>query len=173
MYAHPPSHYRNEQHVTVLRTPAHWTADLDDPAVNCDRVRMRARWRHQATVFTISGDVDATNGGRVQVFATGFVLLGNALILDLSGIDFFSARGVSMLIAVDDACQTSEVPWALIPSPVVNRVLRLTNCDTVLPIASSVPEALRQVTALTQTRRRLALVTTTAQRQSARRLGTP
>lgn len=156
--------------MTVLRIPPH-SADSpvsggEDATLRADRARMRAQWRHQATVLTISGDIDIANSDRVQGFATRFILAGNALALDLSGVDFFAARAISVLIAVDDACRAAEVPWALIPSRIVSRVLQLTACDTTLPTASSVPEALRQVTALTQARRGLALATTTAQRHA-------
>jgi anti-anti-sigma regulatory factor len=92
-------------------------------------------------------------------------VVGNSLVLDLRGVDFFSARGISVLIAVDDACLTAEVPWALVPSRIVSRVLQLAACDSTLPTASSVPAALRQLTGPTAPRSRLALVVTTAQRQ--------
>jgi anti-anti-sigma factor len=146
--------------MTVLSLPAICadgrTSGCGDPPIGGDGVRMRAQCRHLATVVTISGNVDAANGDRVQGFATRLVLVGNALILDLSGVDFFAARGISVLIAVDDACRTAEVPWALVPSRMVSRLLRLTDCDTV-PTASSVSAALRQVTALSLSRRPLAL----------------
>lgn len=127
---------------------------------------MRAQWRHQATVVTISGDVDAVSGDRVEAFATRFILAGDSLALDLSGVDFLAARGISALIAIDEACRAAEVPWALVPSRVVSRVLQLIACDTTLPTASSVPEALRQFTALSQARHEFALVSTTASRHA-------
>jgi anti-anti-sigma factor len=163
------SHNRNEHDMTVLLIPAAGSDGLtsgdDDPTVGDDRVRIRAHCRHQATVVTISGDVDAANSDRVHDFATRFAVVGNSLIVDLSGVDFFSARGISVLIAVDDACRTAEVPWALVPSRIVGRVLQLTSCDSILPTASSVPAALRQLTGPTAARSRLALVVTTGQRQ--------
>jgi anti-anti-sigma factor len=156
--------------MTVLRIPARHADRLTSahghPADGGDGVRMRAHSRHQGTVVTISGDIDASNSERVHDFATRFVLVDNALILDLSGVEFFAACGVSVLIAVDDACRTAEVPWALVGSRAVSRVLQLTERDTTLPTANSVPEALRMVTALTRARRRLALMATTAQRRA-------
>ena len=157
--------------MTVLSLPASSADGLASgrggPAIGGDGVRLRAQCRRLATtVVTISGDVDAANGERAQDFATRFVLVGNALILDLSGVDFFSARGISLLIAVDDAYRAAEVPWVLIPSRVVSRVLQLTDCDTAVPSASSVPAARRQLAARIQARRRLALVATTAQRHA-------
>lgn len=156
--------------MTVLQIPAHradsLTAGPDDSTVNVDEVRMRAHWRHPATVVTISGDVDLANSDGVQDFATRFVLIGNAMVLDLSGVEFFSARGISVLIAVNEACRTADMPWSLIPSRIVNRVLQLTGFDTNLLTASSVPEALQQVASLTQARHRLALAITTTHRHA-------
>ncbi|MDP9166893.1 MAG: STAS domain-containing protein [Actinomycetota bacterium] len=138
------------------------TPGRDDAAIVRDGVRMRAQSRHEATVVTISGDVDAVTSDRVQGFATRVVPGGNGLILDLSGVEFFSARGISVLTAVDDACRSAEVQWVLVSSPIVSRLLRLTGYDTAMPTASSVPTALRQLAALSQARRRLALTITTA-----------
>jgi anti-anti-sigma factor len=156
--------------MTVLRIPARHADRLTSahghPTDGGNGARMRAHSRHQGTVVTISGDIDASNSECVHDFATRFVLVDNALILDLSGVEFFAARGVSVLIAVDDACRTAQVPWALVGSRAVSRVLQLTECDTTLPTANSVPEALRQATAHTRARRQLALLATTAQRHA-------
>lgn len=141
-------------------------AGTDGSAVNVDRVRMRALLRHQAIVVTVGGDIDAANEHRVHDFATRFLQLSDALILDLSGVEFFSAGGISVLNGVDDACRTADLQWRLVASRIVNRVLRLIDCDTTLPTASSVPEALEQVTALTHAHRRLARTMTTAQRHA-------
>jgi anti-anti-sigma factor len=135
---------------------------LRTPAVSDDRVQVRAHCRQQATVVTVSGEVDAANGDRVDEFATRFAVVGSTLILDLSAVDFFSARGISVLTAVDEACRTTKVPWALVPSRIVSRVLQLTACDSTLPMASSVPAALRQLTGATGARRRIALVVSAA-----------
>lgn len=153
-----PSHHRNEDTMTVLRIPASCSEGLrdgrDDSTVSGARVRMRAQtlWRQQATMVSISGDVDAATSDGVQDFVTRFVLVGSALVLDLSGVEFIAAQGISVLITVDDACRAAEVSWALIPSRVVTRLLQLTACNTTLPTASSVPEALRQVSAAHRSR---------------------
>lgn len=157
--------------MTILSVPAIsadglTTSGRGDAAIGGDGFWMRAWCRHPATVVTISGDVDAVTSDRVQTFGTPFTRVGNGFILDLSCVDFFSARGISVLIAVDDDYHSAEVPWVLVPSPIVSRVLRLTECDTVMPTASAVPAALRQVAALTQARRRFALAATTATRHA-------
>lgn len=131
-----------------------------------DGPRMRAHCRHAATVVTISGDVDAANIDCASDFATRYVAVGNAVIIDLSGVTLFAAPSISMLFAVDEACATAGVQWALVPGRAVSRVMRLTDCDAALPTASSLPEAERQLGDLTRARRRLALAVTTAPRRA-------
>jgi hypothetical protein len=65
------------------------------------------------------------------------------LLLDLSGVAFFAAQSISVLISVDDACRSAELPWALVPSHAVDRVLRISQDDDILPVASSVPDAMQ------------------------------
>jgi anti-anti-sigma factor len=111
---------------------------------------------------TISGDVDATNIDRVSEYATHLVMVGNALVLDLSDINFLSAQGISVLIAIDDTCCAAVLQWTLIPSHAVNRLLRINDDENTFPTASSVPEALQHFANHARVRRRLPRVTTTA-----------
>jgi anti-anti-sigma factor len=128
-----------------------------------NRVDMRAHDRRLATVVTISGDIDATNIDRVSEYTTRFVLVGNAIILDLSDVYFIAAQGISVLIAIDDVYCAAAVHWALVPSHAVSRLLRISDHDNILPTASSVPEAMRHLAKHARVRRRqLPLVTTTA-----------
>jgi anti-anti-sigma factor len=115
-------------------------------AVRIPRVQMRADRCPQVTVLAISGDVDAGNGERIQDVVARCALGGDALILNLSGVEFFGARGISVLIAIRDIRQSAATPWALIPSRVVSRVLQLTAYGTELPSAGSVRDAVRLLT---------------------------
>ncbi|UQX11572.1 STAS domain-containing protein [Candidatus Mycobacterium methanotrophicum] len=126
--------------------------------ISADQVARQKRRRRQTTVVTITGEIDAANSDRVRESAIRMVPVANAsMILDLSGVDFFAAQAISILIAVDGACRGAEVPWTLVPSRIVTRVLRLTGCGICLPTASSAPEALRQLTAAAPADRRCAL----------------
>ena len=144
----------------------HRISGRDDRVVDNNGVGMRAQCRHVATVVTISGDVGPANIDVVGNFATRFARVGNALVLDLSGVKSFAAQAVSVLTAVDDACALAEVPWVLVPSHAVSRVLQVTGCDTTELTVSAVPAALRQIADLSRARRRLALVTPTAPRHA-------
>jgi anti-anti-sigma factor len=167
---HHPS--GNEPIMTVVHSLA--TADGDlacrderPQTIGRDGVDVRAQSRHLANVLTISGDVDASNAARVSAYATALVPVGNALLLDLSEVAFFAAQSMSVLIAVDDACHRAELPWALVASHAVDRVLRISQVDDIFPIASSVPDAMQYFLHLTCVRRQVPL---SATRPSTRRV---
>jgi len=125
--------------------------------IDRDGVDMRAQSRHLATLLTISGDVDTRNTARISSYATALVPLGTALLLDLSGVGFFAAQSISVLIAVEDACRSADLPWALVTSHAVDRVLRLSQDDDILPVASSVPDAMQYFVLLARLRRQVPL----------------
>jgi anti-anti-sigma factor len=118
-------------------------------------VDMRAHLRHMATILTISGDIDARNIDRVSAYATRLVPVGNALLLDLSGVTFFAAQSISVLVNVGDACDNAESPWALVTSHAVDRVLRISHQDHVLPVASSVPDGMQYFADLARVRHQI------------------
>jgi hypothetical protein len=93
--------------------------------------------------------------------------VGNVLLLDLRGVAFFAAHSISVLITVDDACHSAELPWALVTSRAVDRVLGISEDDDIFPVASSVPNAMHYFVHLTRVRRQVPL---SARRPSARRV---
>ena len=133
--------------------------------IDRDGVDMRAQLRHLATVLTISGDIDARNVDRVSAYATRLVPVGNGLLLDLSGVTFFAAQSISVLVTVGDACDNAELPWALVTSHAVDRVLRISEHDDILPVASSVPDGMQYFADLARVRQQVP--------SSARRPSTP
>jgi anti-anti-sigma factor len=90
------------------------------------------------TIVKISGDVDVNNVEQVTDHAVCSALAGNLLLLDMTGVDFFGAPGLSMLVTIEDISCSSGLPWALVTSPAVERVLYLSGQAGALPIASSV-----------------------------------
>ncbi|MBJ7463318.1 STAS domain-containing protein [Mycobacterium sp. ITM-2016-00316] len=124
-----------------------------NPAVKCDGAEMRAQCRHLAMVVTVSGVIDDDNVDRLTHKVRRLVLAEKPFALDLSDVTFLSARGVSLLYALDDECDLAGVEWALIASPAVLDVLRM--LDDAFPITVSVPEALHHFAEGTLARRRL------------------
>ncbi|ANE77995.1 anti-anti-sigma factor [Mycobacterium adipatum] len=124
-----------------------------NPAVECDGAELRAQCRHLAMVVTVSGAIDDDNFDRLTQKVRRLVLAEKPFALDLSDVTYLSARGVSLLYALDDECDIAGVEWALIASPEVLDVLRL--LDDAFPITVSVPEALHHFAEGTLARRRL------------------
>lgn len=113
----PYNFQRNELIMSVAHKPTTAEGDVasryGDLAGARDGVEIQAYLSHLATVVTISGDVDATNIARVTADVTCLVEVGNALLVDPSAVGFFAAHSLSVLLAIDAACQHAELPWAL------------------------------------------------------------
>ena len=103
----------------------------------------RAQWSPLVTVVSVSGDVDARNIDSVTAYTTRLAQAGDALLLDLSGVEFFAVQGISIFRALEDTCRSTKLPWALINSRAVERVLRVSGQSDTLPTANSVPEAMQ------------------------------
>jgi anti-anti-sigma factor len=130
-----------------------------DDQVTADRggVEVRVQSRHLGTVLTITGNIDTRNTDRLRAHAIRLVPIGNALVLDLSGVTYFAQQGLSLLVAVEEACERAELPWALITSHAVDQALRGSENDDILPVASSVPDALQYLADPARVRQQVAL----------------
>jgi anti-sigma B factor antagonist len=75
--------------------------------------------------------------------ASDFLRDGNKVVLDLSGVDSIDSAGIGELVLLHTRarCQKAEMKYAS-PSPLVRRVLGLTNLDSVLEIHPSLGDAL-------------------------------
>lgn len=124
-----------------------------NPAVECEGAELRAQCRHLALVVTVSGIIDDDNVDRLTEQVRRLVLTEKPFVLDLSDVTFLSARGVSLLYALDDECDMAGVEWALVAGAPVLDVLHM--LDDAFPITVSVPEALHHFAEGTLARRRL------------------
>ncbi|MBI2694247.1 STAS domain-containing protein [Mycobacterium nebraskense] len=115
--------------------------------VDCSGAQLRAYCRDQVTVVQVTGDIDATNIGRFYDYANRFVGEAPALILDLSGVDFLCASGVSVLITLDNDCSAAGTRWAIVGSRCVRRLLHLGDPGDTLPTASSERQAFNTIAA--------------------------
>ena len=111
---------------------------------------MRAHCRDQVTVVKVAGDIDATNIDRFYDYTLRFVGETPGLILDLSGINFLCARGISVLTTLDRACRTAGTHWALVGSPFVRRLMRIGDPSDALPTAGSERQGLNAIAAQRQ-----------------------
>jgi anti-anti-sigma regulatory factor len=116
---------------------------------------MSALCRQLATIVSVAGDVDDANIGRVTQYAARYVLCEKPFVLDLSGVDSFTDRAVSLLYAIDDASYGVGVEWAVVASPAVIRVMSNYGDPADFHTVNSVPEALHHFADATAARRRL------------------
>lgn len=72
------------------------------------------------------------------------------LILDLSGVDFLRARGISVLYTLERDCRIAGMHWAIVGSPFVGRLLHIGDPSDALPMASSERQGLNAVAAQRQ-----------------------
>lgn len=124
---------------------------------DCNGARIRAHYRHLATVVTIRGEIDAVNVDRVSEHVRRFILGQNPMVLDMSDVTHFSPAGVGLINVVDEGCCAAEVGWTLVASPAVIEVLGDSGDGSALPLARSVHEALRNLAEAIVSRRQLVL----------------
>jgi anti-anti-sigma factor len=134
------------QHVA---TPG-FTSHSGNCTVDCNGAQMRAHCRDQVTVVKVTGDIDATNIDRLYDYTRRFVGETPGLILDLSGVDFLCARGISALNTLDNDCRTAGTHWAIVGSPFVRRLLHIGDPSDALPTASSERQGLNAIDAQRQ-----------------------
>ena len=102
------------------------------------------------TVVTVTGDIDATNIDRLYDYTRRFVRETPGLVLNLSGVDFLCARGISVLNTLDNDCRTAGTHWAVVGSPFVRRLLHIGDPSDALPTASSERQGLNAIDAKRQ-----------------------
>jgi anti-anti-sigma factor len=121
---------------------------------HCGAAQIRAHCRHLATVVTIRGDIDAGNVDRVSECLWRFTLGSNPVVLDMSDVSHFAAKGISLVHKLDEDCRAAGVEWILVASPAVTALL---GDQDEFPIARSVREALRTLAEAIVDRRQLVL----------------
>jgi anti-anti-sigma regulatory factor len=89
-------------------------------------------------------------GLETRLRLTRFVTETSGLALDLSGVDFLCARGISVLNTLDKECRTSGTYWFIVGSPFVERLSHIGDYSDALPVARSERQGLNAVAAQRQ-----------------------
>ena len=102
------------------------------------------RWNGTTTV-TVAGELDVSTADQLQVYAEEALRSApRLLVLDLSGVSFFSAAGVTVLTALVDSAATYGTDLLLGEvSSAVNRVLRVLGMAGHYPLAAVIEDSLR------------------------------
>jgi anti-anti-sigma factor len=106
-------------------------------------VRFDAR-RTMSSVAIVSahGEIDGTNASALTDYAIVNAVRCRALILDLSGLEFFGTEGFSALLRVSVGCAHAGTGWVVVPSAAVSRLLRICDSHGMLPAVDTVDAAL-------------------------------
>jgi anti-anti-sigma factor len=124
-----------------------------------DGVTLNAQTLDGATVVAAAGELDASNIHHLTDHARSCLTDCHAFVLDLSQLDFLAAQGIRTILEIADECGRSGIDWALVPGHAVNRLLRIFDKESQLPIASSITEALERFSAPVRGQRLFQLVT--------------
>lgn len=100
-------------------------------------------WPQPATALvTVHGEVDAANDDDFVTHALAHTEEAQRMVIDLSGLTFFATTGFSALHTLNVECIGQQVRWALVSGPAVDRVLRICDPDSTLPVCADLNEAL-------------------------------
>ncbi|CAN3127722.1 STAS domain-containing protein [Mycobacterium sp. smrl_JER01] len=128
--------------------PQHSTSPTDTAtdSVVCHTAQFDTRWLEPATAVVAGhGELDAANGLEFVNYALSHSGRAHWMVIDLSGLTFFSTAGFSALHTLNVQCVSEDIRWALVPSKAVNRLLRICDPDSALPICADIPTALTAV----------------------------
>jgi anti-anti-sigma factor len=85
---------------------------------------------------TVHGDIDACNAQDLAEYVFQRAANCQRLILDMSGVEFFSTAGFARLRTIEVRCARANVEWTLISSKAVLRVLDICDPRSSLPVES-------------------------------------
>lgn len=98
----------------------------------------------QVRVVSVQGELDLATADNVAT--RGYAAIGDqprVLLLDLAGVSFCDAGGLSALVRIANRADATGCPYGLIaPRPQLMKVLRITGLDQRLPVFASVNDAL-------------------------------
>ncbi|WP_370464508.1 STAS domain-containing protein [Mycolicibacterium sp. 018/SC-01/001] len=122
--------------------PPETTADTEV----CHSAEFQIRRPQPSTaVVSAHGELDAANGNAFVNYALRDKKQTQWLVIDLSGLSFFATAGFSALHTLNVQCAGENIRWALVPSLAVDRLLRLCDPDSTLPICVDIATALTTV----------------------------
>jgi anti-anti-sigma factor len=101
-----------------------------------------ARLGASGSVITVDGELDAANSDQLATYVQRNVRRSRRVILDLRGLEFIGTAGFSALHRINVACSSAQIHWAMVPSPVVSRLLRICDPDGTLPVTTPRAEQL-------------------------------
>lgn len=106
------------------------------------RLRMSVGRVSSCTVIAVRGEVDATNAADLSDFAADSLEGCCQLLVDLSGLDFFGTEGLSALHTINAACVQRGIPWLIVATAHVSRMLQICDPADALPRVRSAADGM-------------------------------
>lgn len=68
--------------------------------------------------------------------------LGQCVVVDLTGVTFFSSAGIAVLSIFRTTCQTKAITLRVVPTPMIRRLLSITGAEHLVELAPTVQDGL-------------------------------
>ncbi|MEV4317315.1 STAS domain-containing protein [Actinocrispum sp. NPDC049592] len=99
------------------------------------------------TVAHVTGDIDLATAEEFREGVAERLASGEVFVLDLGGVTFMGSLGFSVLVETHQETERRNIRWAVVAGEgPIQRPLRVTGLDDVLPIYPSVADALTALT---------------------------
>ncbi|HEY9265820.1 MAG TPA: STAS domain-containing protein [Mycobacterium sp.] len=122
--------------VTSIRSRS---ADSRQFSIASTSLAISCRTRGTEIVVSVRGEVDAANAKEFARSVREAAGSRSGLVLDLSEVPFLAFDGVSALYAISAHLLREDVPWCVVASPAVSRVLTLCDPEGLIPLAGVSP----------------------------------
>ena len=101
-------------------------------------------------ILSMPAELDlATADGLVEQGYAAIARSARLLLLDLTGLSFCDARGLSAFVRIANHADAAGCGFALIaPRPPVAKILRISGLDSRLPVFATIDDALALLTAI-------------------------
>jgi anti-sigma B factor antagonist len=100
-------------------------------------------WRGKAVIISIAGVIDMLTAPELEQRIDAAMAEGpTAMIVDLTLVDFFSSRGMGVLIATHDRCSPTIRFAVVAEGPVTHRPLTLMGLTEILNVHPGLDDAL-------------------------------
>ena len=99
--------------------------------------------RGGVVVVSLTGELAALTAPRAAQVATSAIALGRPVVIDMTGLTFFSSAGLTLLIELDGQRRNPPVDVRLVADQrVVILPLRITGLQDLFPVHTSLDDAL-------------------------------
>jgi anti-anti-sigma factor len=106
------------------------------------------------TLITVDGELDAANSDQLAAYVQQSAKRCKRVVLDMRGLNFIGTAGFSALHRINVVCSGVQASWAMVPSPAVERLLRVCDPDGTLPVTTPTQEPLLEPLGVEEQRRR-------------------